>query len=138
MPAAPVHRSRAAFTHTGTGTVQNVAALADEVCDDPVFFSLLDGFDRQVESFAAPQPAANENREHRVITRSAQRLDLAHCQQTPPLLRGEPIAGSDAETPRALDPSDAGRQLWTSKPASAASYATRRTAASWKFIVACV
>ena len=55
------------------GSGADVPALAHEIGDAPVFLALLDPRELQGEQFAAPQPTAQEDGEHRVITKRSSR-----------------------------------------------------------------
>jgi hypothetical protein len=94
-----------------------VSALTDEIGDHPVFLAQLNPFELESQQFAAAQPTAKEHREHRVITELAQRGRWpSRRQQSPSLLRREPVPQTNPKSAHALDPSDAGGELRTEQP----------------------
>jgi hypothetical protein len=89
----------------------DVTALADQIGYDPVFFSLLDGLQRERQQFASAQATADEHGEHRMVAQRARRGWLRVFQQPPALLGRQPVPEPDPETPNALHAPDAGGQF---------------------------
>ena len=98
-------------------------ALAHEIGDDPVLLALLDPPQLQGEQFAAPQPTAQEDGEHRVITSIEgnfvqRRLDeepsggATRTRSWPCPRCGAPMRLVEGLTPRQLSSSPPRRRLW--------------------------
>ena len=89
----------------------DMAALSDEIGDDPVLLPLLDRFQRERQQLAAAQPQPMSMASI-AYSRSCRGLaGLRAFQEPPALLRCQPVSEPDAETSNTLHAADAGGQL---------------------------
>ena len=96
-------------------------ALADEIGDDPVLLALLNPSELHGQQLAPPKATPEQHREHRVIANLARRDRCPVRQQSPSLLRRQPVPEPDPESADALHAPNARREFRTEQPASAAS-----------------
>jgi len=96
----------------------NVAALPNEVCDYPVFFSLLEMFHGKRSQFRSPEPASEEDSNHGVVTLATKIPIVEDCKKPFPLFSSQPVANPHAVFLHAFHASDACRQVRTEKSAS--------------------
>jgi hypothetical protein len=113
----------------------DVPAFAHEIDNRPVFLSLLQMREVQISQFPPSQTAAKQDRENRAVPFAFEGVGIRSLPKPAGLLSREPVSKPHAEFLDTLQATDAGRQSGLSKPASAASYASRRTAASRPLIV---
>jgi hypothetical protein len=112
----------------------HVAALSDQVSEHPVLSPLKVVYPDCCE-FSSAQPTAEQYRDHRIISLAAESCAVQSMQQCLALTGGEPIADSN---PCFLTPFTHRMPAARSglrRPASEASYASRRTAAKKGLIV---
>jgi hypothetical protein len=76
-----------------------------------MFLSLLNPSALQRQQLPPSKAAPEEYREHRVIAEFAQCRGRSPRQESPPLLRREPIPQADTEPANAFDPANAGREF---------------------------
>jgi hypothetical protein len=111
-----------------------MAALANKIGYDPVLLSLLDTFNSQRRQFGAPQAASQENGESGVVSLAPETVNVYRPQKSLSLLCGKPIANRHTQSFGTLHASNPSRQIGAQKPATAASYASLRTAARRKLM----
>jgi hypothetical protein len=75
-----------------------MAALANKVCDNPVFLPLLDVFNSQSSQLGPPQTTAQQNRERGVIALSPKTCTVHGSQKALALLRRKPISNRYAQS----------------------------------------
>src|SRR6266851_1999556 len=118
------------FDPAGHRYGSNVSAFADEIHYGPMFLPLLQLRELQIDQFASPESAAKQCGENCPVPFTFERVRVRCLPETASFVGREPISKPYTQLLRPFHPSDAGGKLWLSKPASAASYASRRTAAS--------
>ncbi|HEV3061848.1 MAG TPA: hypothetical protein VGY48_26585 [Vicinamibacterales bacterium] len=91
-------------------------ALADEIGNDPVLLALLNPPELQGQQLPPPKATPEEHREHRVIAELARYGRCPLRQQSPSLIRGEPVPQPDPEPAHALHAPNTGRELRTEQP----------------------
>src|SRR6185369_13792377 len=85
------------FNPRGNRNSSHMAAFAYQVDDGPVFLTLLQMFHRQMNQLGPPQTAAEQQRQHREVSLSPDRIPGRNTQKSLPLLRGEPVSEAYAE-----------------------------------------
>ena len=110
-------------------------SLSYKVNNSPVILPFLQVLDRKVSQLRSAKSTTEADREHGSAALSPDRLDVCGVQYCSSLFEAEPIAKSYSDFFCALHAADTGRQLGLSRPISAASYASLRTAANRKLIV---
>ena len=91
-----------------------MASLAEQIGDDPMLLPLLDRLEAQCQQLGAPKSAANQHRDHRVISELA--LECRRCyavEQSSALLGGQPVPETNSDSAHAFHATDACRQFWT-------------------------
>jgi len=95
----------------------HMAALADQVGDYPMLFALLQTFRGEASGLRSPRSTSEEDREHGIVTLSAQAALVDHRQELLALIGGQPIPDSHAMLFDALHPPDACRKIGAQQPA---------------------
>ena len=70
----------------------------------------------QGQQLGAPQAAADQHRDHRVVPQLARGRRRRGLEQPPALLRRQPVSEAHADPPHALHPTNTGGQLGTQQP----------------------
>jgi hypothetical protein len=112
-----------------------VSALANEVGDYPMLFSLLQMLYGEPSHFCPPETASQEDSYHGVIAYAPQVGGIEYGEEAFSLVRSQPVAYAHTVLLDTFYAPDSRGKIRAKKPQSAASYASLRIAARRKFIV---
>jgi hypothetical protein len=105
----PIH---CRFDPRWDGYGPHVSALANEVCDYPVLFSLLQMFHRERGLFRSPEPASKkDDSNHSLVTLATKIPVVEDCKESLPLFSSQTIAHPPAMFLHAFHPSDSCGQV---------------------------
>jgi hypothetical protein len=93
-----------------------VLSLANQIRNNPMFFSNLEVISSQANEFGAPESASDQQRQDGTVTLASRRIEGRRLQQRSGLIEGQPIANPDSQSLRAFDPADSCGQFWAQKP----------------------
>ena len=119
------------------GHSADVAALADQVYYRPVSLAHLDFTHLQAHQLRSAKAATKQHGQHRVVALGAHRAPTGMFEHFGTLRCAQPVAGAKSELLDSFHPADPAASSGLSNPASAASCASLRTAAScWLMVLA--